>query len=265
MGRHARRRDRRGRRRSRDVGRARRRGRGERDAEELRRVGVARAADTDHVDTRATPRRCSRATTSPKRTAGFLEIVYRNAQRLSQLIDDLLIVDEAEIGASMMQLEPTPLVPLVDACHVELLGRGQQADITLRSDHEADLPAVLVDPLRVEQALTNLVSNALKFTPRAAARSTVNVAGHAETITVSVRDTGSRHRPGRHRQHLRSLLPHQDRGRLDGQGQRPRPRDRQADDRGAERRAARDERRSAEGSTFTMTLPVATRELQRAE
>ena len=40
-----------------------------------------------------------------ERDRGFLDIVYRNAQRLTQLIDDLLILDRAEIGPSMMHFE----------------------------------------------------------------------------------------------------------------------------------------------------------------
>ena len=63
---------------------------------------------------------------------GFVEIVYRNAERLNQLIDDLLVLDQAEIGASMMHLEQTPVGPFVDARAIELL-RGRATRRTSRS------------------------------------------------------------------------------------------------------------------------------------
>ena len=169
---------------------------------------------------------------------GFLQIVHRNAQRLSQLIDDLLILGEAEIGASMMHLEPTALVPLVERVMSSFSATAQRAGITLATRHEPDPPSALVDPLRLEQALTNLISNALEV--------------HAERWRGQRRHTRPRrecrgqcggHRRGHpsdgRREHLRSLLPGQDRGRHRDQGQRARPRDREADDRGPGRRDPR--------------------------
>ena len=54
------------------------------------------------------------STTLSTEDRGFLEIVDRNAHRLSQLIDDLLVLGEAEIGPAMMHLESTALRPLVE-------------------------------------------------------------------------------------------------------------------------------------------------------
>ena len=103
--------------------------------------------------------------TLSKQDREFLEIVYRNAQRLGHLIDDLLILDQAEIGPAMMHIETTELAPLVDEVIETFSAAVQRADITLVAEHGADTPLARVDPQRFEQALTNLIGNAVKFTP----------------------------------------------------------------------------------------------------
>lgn len=54
------------------------------------------------------------STTLDEDDRGLLQVAYRNSQRLSLLIDDLMLLDQCEIGAPTMNLEPTALVPLVD-------------------------------------------------------------------------------------------------------------------------------------------------------
>jgi PAS domain S-box-containing protein len=191
---------------------------------------------------------------------GFLEIVYRNAQRLSQLIDDLLILGEAEIGASMMHLEPTALVPLVERVMSIFSAAAMRADVTLVAHHEPDPPAALVDPLRLEQALTNLISNALKFTPNGG-EVNVSVRGGDATVEISVEDTGM----GIHPTDIESIFGRFYRARIavdtaikgSGLGLAIAKRMIEAQD-GQIRVISR----LGHGSTFTVTLPVANRELQ---
>ncbi|TML07598.1 MAG: HAMP domain-containing histidine kinase [Actinobacteria bacterium] len=189
---------------------------------------------------------------------GFLQIVYRNAQRLSQLIDDLLILGEAEIGASMMHLEPTALVPLVERVTTIFSAAAQRAGITLGADHDPDPPLALVDPLRFEQALTNLVSNALKFTPDGGDVK-VAIRGGDETVDVSVADTGM----GIHPTDVDSIFGRFYRTRIavdtaiKGSGLGLAIAKRMIE---AQSGTIRVTSRMGHGSTFTVTLPVAKRE-----
>jgi signal transduction histidine kinase len=120
---------------------------------------------------------------------GFLEIVYRNARRLSQLIDDLLVVGQGEIGASLMHLELAPLEPLVERVLSTFVPKAQGAGIALLADHGTDAVSVLVDPPRFEQVLTNLVSNALGFTP-SGGTVTITTRRRGAVVEVAVCDTG---------------------------------------------------------------------------
>jgi len=129
------------------------------------------------------------STTLSAEDRGFLEIVERNAHRLSQLIDDLLVLGQVEIGAAMMHLEATALRPLVERVMSTFPVDPEQADVTLIAEDGHDLTSALVDPLRLEQALINIVSNAIKFTPKGGVVK-ISVLKDAETVQVSVADTG---------------------------------------------------------------------------
>lgn len=129
------------------------------------------------------------STTLSTEDRGFLEIVDRNAHRLSQLIDDLLVLGQVEIGPAMMHLESTALRPLVERVMSMFPADPEQAAVTLIADEGDDLPAALVDPVRLEQALINIVSNAIKFTPKGGVVE-ISVRNDADTAQVSVADTG---------------------------------------------------------------------------
>ena len=64
--------------------------------------------------------------------------MYRTRQRLNQLIDDLLILGQAEVGASMMHVAPTALVPLVTNVMSTFSAAAQRAEITLVTVNEPD-------------------------------------------------------------------------------------------------------------------------------
>ncbi|WP_165067068.1 sensor histidine kinase [Marisediminicola senii] len=125
----------------------------------------------------------------------YLNIAHRNAKRLSKLIDDLLIVGEADIGAAMMHTESVPVLALVEFVVTSFAATAQatQVDIVVETDAETDAPAdtltVEADPLRLEQALSNLISNAVKFN-RDGGQVTISIGGFGDTVRIAVQDTG---------------------------------------------------------------------------
>ncbi|MEP6642672.1 MAG: ATP-binding protein [Gaiellales bacterium] len=95
----------------------------------------------------------------------FLEIIDHNARRLLTLINDLLTLSGLESGRVVVRPESTDLCTLV--CQnmqinvPAVTARRQRLDVTI----PVDRVAAFVDADRISQVLTNLVSNAIKFTP----------------------------------------------------------------------------------------------------
>ena len=119
-----------------------------------------------------------------------LDAVERNARAQAELVEDLLDTSRVVSGKLHVDLAPTAIGPVVDGS-VESFGplaRARRIDLT--SSCEADLPAVLADPTRLQQIVGNLVSNAVKFTP-AGGRVQVAARRSAEGVEITVADTGS--------------------------------------------------------------------------
>jgi PAS domain S-box-containing protein len=93
----------------------------------------------------------------------FLTVINRNAERLDRLIQDLLLIPQIEAEAFEVQLEDVQIAELIESCREECAAQAIISDVELRVKVES-IPAFPGDPVRLNQVLGNLVSNALKFT-----------------------------------------------------------------------------------------------------
>ncbi|HYJ42797.1 MAG TPA: ATP-binding protein [Steroidobacteraceae bacterium] len=117
------------------------------------------------------------------------ERIQRYAARMKRLIDDL--TDVARIDAGKLSLRPAPgnLAPLINEAVLALRGAATSKDLSLDLPFCDEPIPVIFDGDRVLQVLTNLIANAIKFTP-AGGRIRVECA-HAEHMArVSISDTG---------------------------------------------------------------------------
>ncbi len=96
----------------------------------------------------------------------MLSIAVESSERLNRLINDILDIERIESGRLPMELAPHESAELVDRCLREMSGLAGTAGVSLRADQVEGW--VLADSDRVVQALTNLVGNAVKFSPRGA-------------------------------------------------------------------------------------------------
>jgi signal transduction histidine kinase len=115
--------------------------------------------------------------------------IIEQGGRLRQLVNDLLDLSKMEAG--MMRLRREPLDPraMAEAVIALLTPVAERAGVALVNRVRHGLPEVLCDGQRVEQVLTNLVSNALKFTPRGG-RVTVGAHSAGGEVVFQVEDTG---------------------------------------------------------------------------
>lgn len=122
--------------------------------------------------------------------AEFLAIIRRNAQRLLRLINDLLLVAKLESHTLPMSVEPVDSAAVVDQVVAEMKPRADDKRIEISSDCQ-DGPRLLADTLRVQQVMTNLLGNAIRYTPESGA---IDVSTRFEEAArrweIVVRDTG---------------------------------------------------------------------------
>lgn len=121
--------------------------------------------------------------------AAHLERVLAETRQLERLIEDLRTLSLADAGALPLHREPVDLVALAAEVVAGFEPQARMDGIELAL-HAPELPPISVDPLRVRQVLGNLVTNALRHTPRGGLV-TVRVDGDGDAVTLEVADTGT--------------------------------------------------------------------------
>jgi two-component system OmpR family sensor kinase/two-component system sensor histidine kinase BaeS len=121
--------------------------------------------------------------------AEHLEPILDATRVLSRLVDDLRTLSLAEAGALTLHREPTDIGDLVSDSVASFRTQADAAGITLVAALDDALPQAEVDPVRIREVLANLLSNALRYTPRGG---TVRADATAEIghVRVVVRDSG---------------------------------------------------------------------------
>lgn len=117
------------------------------------------------------------------------EQIHAEADRLNRLVDDLQELSRVEAGAAALDLKPLELGPVLQTVGRRLAPQFQSRHIELFVDAAAGLPRVLADADRTVQVLTNLVGNALQYTPEGG-KVWVEAKRMGAEVHISVRDTG---------------------------------------------------------------------------
>ncbi|MBK0330737.1 PAS domain-containing protein [Brachybacterium sp. MASK1Z-5] len=124
----------------------------------------------------------------PSTAREHLEVAERNAEKLLQYVEDLLEGLSVSPDEDSVALVPARLGDLARETCETLRPRAVEGEIDLRCTVETEA-SLLLDPPRMTQVLSNLVSNALKYTP-AGGRVEVRVSEAPEALEVRVSDTG---------------------------------------------------------------------------
>ena len=117
----------------------------------------------------------------------FLEIIQGESIRLTNLLNDFLDIQRLESGRQAYNFSPTPLEALIrEVAAIHIPDTGPHAFVAEFPDQ---LPRVRADADRLRQVLSNLISNAIKYSPNGG-RITVGAHSHEEKVIVWVADQG---------------------------------------------------------------------------
>jgi len=127
----------------------------------------------------------------------FLETIQRHSHRLERLVEDLLNISGFESQRAQLEFAPVGLRDLADAVIEELAPQAREKNMTVAVEMPDALPFVRADRERLRQVFTNLLDNALKYTPDGG-RVGVSARLAGEEIECCVSDNG----PGIAAEHL---------------------------------------------------------------
>ncbi|MEX2220542.1 MAG: chemotaxis protein CheB [Candidatus Rokuibacteriota bacterium] len=121
--------------------------------------------------------------------ARALEVIERNTLLQARLIEDLLDASRIVAGTLSLETRPVRVAAAVEGAIGAVRAAAETRGVRLESQIDMSAGPVRGDPTRLQQIVWNLISNAIKFTPRGG-RIDVGLAQRGSTVEVSVRDTG---------------------------------------------------------------------------
>jgi signal transduction histidine kinase/AraC-like DNA-binding protein/ActR/RegA family two-component response regulator len=124
-----------------------------------------------------------------KKDQSALKVVYRNARRLLNLVDQLLLFRKAEAGADRLRIEKLDLAILCKEVFLAFEHQAQINNIQYTYKTPPEPVEIYSDREKLEIVFLNLLSNAFKYTP-AGGSITMELTGNTDTATLSVTDTG---------------------------------------------------------------------------
>ncbi|MDT7808220.1 MAG: hypothetical protein QOJ70_2033 [Acidobacteriota bacterium] len=119
----------------------------------------------------------------------MVSMMERNTQNLIELVNDLLDASKLESGTMRLDFSTIDLRALVDELREQMQPLAAEKDIALEEGLPAEIPPLRADRAKLRRVLVNLISNALKFTPRSG-RVVLSAAPEGDAVRVSVTDTG---------------------------------------------------------------------------
>lgn len=119
----------------------------------------------------------------------FLTIIERQANHLSDLVSNLLDLNRLASDALPIDKVPVQISDTINLTVAKLHSLSRKKRVQIKGKLPAKLPLVLGDPQRLEQVFTNLIGNAIKFTPQKG-QVLVSAKATSNSIIISIADTG---------------------------------------------------------------------------
>jgi two-component system, OmpR family, phosphate regulon sensor histidine kinase PhoR len=140
------------------------------------------------------------AADDPVAARAFIGIIERNAERLHDLVEDLLDLSRIESRGLKLNIEPLDVDRVYDQVLSLFSERAAKRGTVLENGAQDELPRVLADRRALEHVLTNLVDNAVKYCPNATIH--LRAVAREQSVELLVEDNG----PGIEARHLPRLF-----------------------------------------------------------
>jgi hypothetical protein len=118
-----------------------------------------------------------------------MQMIQRAARRMERLISDLLDVASIESGTLSLRSAPIDLTAIVTEVLEPIASQARERKVNVQREIDSGIPTVMGDHDRLMQVLSNLLGNAIKFTPEGG-RVRLRVARSGDEVLVSVADNG---------------------------------------------------------------------------
>jgi two-component system phosphate regulon sensor histidine kinase PhoR len=119
----------------------------------------------------------------------FLDLMETEVDAVTQTVQELLELSRIEAGRAPLRLSPTPVAEVILPVVERLRTQAERAGVTVHCTLPEGLADVLADEERVRQVVSNLLHNAIKFTPPGG-EIQISAEEVADQVVISVRDTG---------------------------------------------------------------------------
>jgi two-component system phosphate regulon sensor histidine kinase PhoR len=118
----------------------------------------------------------------------YLQVIKRNAKRLIDIVEDLLVLSRLEAQEAPLEIENVNLKNLAENVFKIFEPQAKAKGITLVLKVQDNIPCIQADPFRLEQMLINLLDNAVKYTEKGVV--SVGLTSKEKAVTIEVRDSG---------------------------------------------------------------------------
>ncbi|GLK76451.1 PAS domain-containing sensor histidine kinase [Methylopila jiangsuensis] len=126
---------------------------------------------------------------APERRSDYAALIRQSGEHLLEIVDHVLDISRIETGRFAVAPAPCAAGEVLAHCVGLLAPRAEAAGVRLAFEVAADLPPILADRRALTQVTLNLISNAIKFTPRGGDVA-VSLSATRGLMTLSVRDSG---------------------------------------------------------------------------
>ncbi len=119
----------------------------------------------------------------------YAQIIHSSGHHLLEVVNSILDVSKIDAGSFDIVTEPFALPPLLEQCCDMMELRATKGGVALLRDYPREMDEIVADKRACKQIILNLMSNAVKFTPRGGA---VTLTAHPEgnSFVIQVADTG---------------------------------------------------------------------------